>query len=189
VRDNTTVVAAVRNPQSAEAKELSSLPTGTGSKLIVVKVDAGSDTDALEAVKSIKTEGVTSLDIVIANAGIFDTAALVPVADVKIAQIQEHLEVNTVGPIRLFQATLPLLLKSSSARFILMSTGVATIGGADGIPLPIGAYGASKAAANFFVKKITLENETIASLAVDPGYVARVFIPSHTVDHTKYIWC
>jgi hypothetical protein len=81
VRDNTTVVAAVRNPQSAEAKELSSLPTGTGSKLIVVKVDAGSDTDALEAVKSIKAEDVTSLDIVIANAGIFDTTAFVPTAE------------------------------------------------------------------------------------------------------------
>ncbi|KAJ5174168.1 Short-chain dehydrogenase/reductase SDR [Penicillium canariense] len=170
-RDNVTVIAAVRNPSSPEATSLSDLPTGKGSRLIIVKIDASSDTDAKAAVESLSSQGVSALDIVIANAGVFDTDAFTTVADSTIAQIQTHLDVNTVGPVRLFQATLPLLKKSSSARFILSSSLMATIGGIKDIPIKIAPYGASKAAANFFVRKINFEHDEIATLAIHPGAV------------------
>lgn len=171
-RDKVTVIAAVRNPSSSEATSLSDFPTGKSSRLIIVKIDASSDTDAKTAVKSLSNQGVSALDIVIANAGVFDTTAFTTVADSTIAQIQTHLDVNTVGPVRLFQATLPLLEKSSSARFILTSSLMGTIGGIKDIPLKIAPYGASKAAANFFVRKINFEHDKIATLAIHPGYVA-----------------
>lgn len=171
-RDNVTVIAAVRNPSSSEATSLSELPTGESSRLIIVKIDASSDTDGKVAVESLSSQGVSALDIVIANAGIFDTAAFVAVAEATTSQIQTHFDVNTLGPVRLFQATLPLLQKSSSARFILISSLMATIGGIKDIPLKVGPYGASKAAANYFARKINYENDEIATLAIDPGYGA-----------------
>ncbi|KXG50412.1 Short-chain dehydrogenase/reductase SDR [Penicillium griseofulvum] len=170
-RDNVTVIAAVRNPTSSEATSLSDFPTGKGSRLIIVKIDASSNTDAKAAVEKLPSQGVSALDIVIANAGIFDTAAFTTVADSTIAQIQAHLDVNTIGPVRLFQATLPLLEKSSSPRFILSSSLMGTIGGIKDIPLKIAPYGASKAAANFFVRKINFEHDKIATLAIHPGAV------------------
>ncbi|OQE34588.1 hypothetical protein PENCOP_c017G05000 [Penicillium coprophilum] len=169
-RNNVTVIAAVRNPNSSEST-LSNLPTGTGSRLIIVEIDASSNTDAKAAVESLSSHGVSALDIVIANAGIFDRAAFTTVAESSIAQIQSHLDVNTLGPIRLFQATLPLLQKSSSARFVLISTLMATIGDMKDAPWTTAPYGASKAAANFFVRKINFEHDHIATLAVNPGSV------------------
>ncbi|KAJ5210190.1 Short-chain dehydrogenase/reductase SDR [Penicillium cf. griseofulvum] len=169
-RDNVTVIAAVRNPSSSEAT-LSDLPTGQGSRLIIVKIDASSDTDAKTAVESLSSQRVSALDIVIANAGVFDRAAFTTVAESTIDQIKSHHDVNTLGPIRLFQATLPLLQKSSSPRFILISTLMATIGDMKDAPWSTAPYGASKAAANFFVRKINFEHDDIATLAIDPGSV------------------
>ena len=117
----------------------------------------------------LKVRGSLSLDIVIANAGIFDTTAFVPVAELKISQLQEHLNINTVGPVRLFQATLPLLNKSTNPRFVLMSSLMGTITGTKDIPFPIGGYGASKAAANYLIRKVNFENDNIATLAIHPG--------------------
>ena len=91
-------------------------------------------------------------------------------AEVSLAHIKEHLDINTVGPVRLFQATWPLLKKSLDAKFILISSIVGTIEGLKNIPYPNAAYGASKAAANFFARKIHFENENIVTLAVHPGY-------------------
>ncbi|KAK4922946.1 hypothetical protein LTR49_009777 [Elasticomyces elasticus] len=49
-RPDHIVIAANRDPSSSSSKELSELPTGAGSRLIVVKVDASAETDAVEAV-------------------------------------------------------------------------------------------------------------------------------------------
>ncbi|KAJ5730986.1 Short-chain dehydrogenase/reductase SDR [Penicillium malachiteum] len=173
-RENVTVIASVRNPNSPESVSLSRLPTGNGSRVIIVKIDATSDTDAKEAVNFLVSQGISSLDIVIANAGTFPTAEFTTVADANITDIQHSLDVNTVGPVRLFQATLPLLLKSPSPRFILISSLMGTITGIKDIPLKVAAYGASKAAANFFVRKINYEQEKIATLAIHPGAVKTV---------------
>ncbi|KAJ5312316.1 Short-chain dehydrogenase/reductase SDR [Penicillium antarcticum] len=170
-RENVNILAAVRNPTSSETTSLSTLPTGNSSRLITVKIDASSNTDAIDAVKTLSGKGITCLDVVIANAGIFDLEAFTTVAESSIEQIQAHLDVNTLGPVRLFQATLPLLQKSSSARFVLMSSLMGTIGGIRNIPLALAPYGASKAAANLFVRKINYEHEGIATLSVHPGGV------------------
>ena len=45
LRPQTTVIAAVRDVESSK-KTLSSVPVGSGSKIIVVKVDSTSATDA-----------------------------------------------------------------------------------------------------------------------------------------------
>ncbi|PYI06497.1 NAD(P)-binding protein [Aspergillus sclerotiicarbonarius CBS 121057] len=170
-RPQTTVIAAVRNPNSPDSKSLSDHAPAKGSRLIIVKIDSSSNTDASNAITTLSDQGITTLDIVIANAGIIDPSAFVPVADINVAQLQEHLEINTVGPVRLFQAALPLLKKSPQARFVVMSSLMGTIAGIVDVAIPIATYGASKAAANFFTRKIHFENEGVATLAVHPGSV------------------
>ncbi|MCJ1332572.1 hypothetical protein MMC10_009265 [Thelotrema lepadinum] len=165
-RPNTTVIAAVRSPSSTAS--LSSLPKASGSKLIIVKIDAKVTSDPAAAVTELKsTHNLTQIDVVIANAGISNH--YVPAATTSIAEAQEHYEVNFLGPLALFQATLPLLEKSANPKFVGVSTGAATIGNMDKWPVPVTAYGASKVALNFFLRKASMEHPGIVIYPIHPG--------------------
>lgn len=183
-RPNTTVLAAVRNPDSDDSQSLQNLTAATGSRVILLKVDSTSDTDALEAIEFVKSQGITAIDTVVANAGTFTPDAYQPVAEVGLAHVKDHLDINTVGPVRLFQAVFPLLKKSQNAKFLVISSLVGTIGGLKDIPYPNAAYGASKAAVNFFTRKIHFENEDIVTLAVHPGYVEGDLYSKHFTNIT-----
>ena len=119
-RPDHIVIAATRNPSDKASKALADLPKGQGSKLITVKIDSKVESDPATAVKEIEGQGINHLDIVIANAGI---ANLFPtVADLKIADIQEHITVNTFGVVLLYQATAPLLRKAANPKFATMGS-------------------------------------------------------------------
>lgn len=163
------MVAAVRNPSGKEAQDLKSLPRSEGSQLLLVKIESTSETDAVEAVKSIQSQGVSHLDVVIANAGIFKTEAFVEVAKIKTSDLTEHVDVNVNGPVRLFQATLPLLRAAKQPKFVVISSAVSTITNAEYIPYTVTSYGASKAALNFFLRRIHIENPDIVAIAFHPG--------------------
>jgi len=167
-RPNTTIVAAVRDPTSA-AKSLDALAqkTANGTKIIVVKISSTSETDAKAAVVELKQQGITELDVVIANAGIAKYYG--PVVSTPVDELREHFEVNTVGSVILFQAVWPLLERSKAPKFIYISSGAGSIGGA--IPIPVGAYGASKAAGNFLTAKIHQEHPSLTAFALSPGMV------------------
>ncbi|KAI1133940.1 NAD(P)-binding protein [Hypoxylon sp. FL0543] len=149
----TTVIANVRDSESISSKILAGLPKDVDGKLIVAKIDSTPDTDAKRAIAHIKlSENMSHLDIVDANAQLID--------------------VNALGPLRLAQATLPLLAKSPSRpRFVLLGSMQGSTGGMAKYPLPTGAYGASQAAAHFLVRKLHFEHpkEGICIFAVDPG--------------------
>ncbi|KAG4438726.1 hypothetical protein IFR05_005806 [Cadophora sp. M221] len=63
-KPNHSVIAANRDPESASSKALAKLPTGSDSRLIVIKTDASVETDALEAVKTLSSHGIDHIDIV-----------------------------------------------------------------------------------------------------------------------------
>ncbi|KAM0803849.1 hypothetical protein BDR22DRAFT_960464 [Usnea florida] len=110
----TTVIAGVRDPSLPSVKDLDTLPKGSSSNLIIVKIDSISETDAAAAVETFQSEhSISSIDTVIANAGIAKTQAYGLVAGVKIHDVKEHVDVNAIGPLVLFQATLPLLQKAT----------------------------------------------------------------------------
>jgi len=163
------VVAAVRNPSGKEAQDLKSLPRSEGSQLLLIKIESTSETDAVEAVKSIQSQGVSHLDVVIANAGIFKTEAFLEVAKMKTSDLIEHVDVNVNGPVRLFQATLPLLRAAKQPKFVVISSAVSTITNAEYIPYTVTSYGASKAALNFLLRRIHIENPNIIAIAFHPG--------------------
>lgn len=114
-KPNHTVIAATRDPSSASSQALTSLPTGSGSRLILVKVDASVETDALSAIKTLTSEGNDHIDIVIANAGV--SYIWPKVSELKIEDLQGHLVPNVFGVVWLYQATLPLLLKAEKPKF------------------------------------------------------------------------
>lgn len=165
-RPNTTVIAAVRNPSDiASLASLQKLKAGANSKLIIVKIDSTSPSDADEAVRLLETEhGITAVDTVIANAGICTTSGLGPVAQTALAELRSHFEVNAIGTLSLFQAIAPFLEASRDGKFVALSDSTADL-----MADPFSAYGVSKAALNFIVRKIHHEHPKITSMSIYPG--------------------
>lgn len=69
-RPSHTVVAGVRDVNSAMAASLKDIPTAQDSSVMLVRLNSTSDTDTHEAVEAMQAAGINHLDIVIANAGI-----------------------------------------------------------------------------------------------------------------------
>jgi norsolorinic acid ketoreductase len=167
-RPNTTVIAAVRDPSKATA--LQNLHCGNGSKIIIIKIDSGNRNDPATAILELQTQhGINVIDVVICNAGISDYYG--PVSSTPLIEFQRHLEINTIAPIGLFQAVVPLLKKSAKPKFVGMSTRVASMADMGGMPLPAAAYGASKAALNYWIRKAHFENPWLIAFSLSPGYV------------------
>jgi norsolorinic acid ketoreductase len=85
------------------------------------------------------------------------------------SEVLSHIEVNTLGPLRLFKATALLLQNASTPKFVYISTLLASISGIEQMPSLTAAYGMSKAAGNYLVKKIDAENQHLITLSIDPG--------------------
>lgn len=173
-RPNTTVIAGVRDT-GASASILNSLPAATGSKVILVKLDSQSETDAQDAVSQLKSEhSITSLDVVIANAGIAQNGS--SVAQTTSENLRAHFNTNTIGPVLLFQAVKPLLQASKTGKpvFLAISTMIGSIGSQDALsqlPRTFSPYGASKAALNWLVKRLHIEESWLTAYVTHPGLV------------------
>jgi norsolorinic acid ketoreductase len=113
--------------------------------------------------------GIYALDCIIANAG--SSSGYAPTLTTSLAALRSDFETNTLGPIKLFQACYDLLRlsKTGSPKFVLVSSVLGSIGALGGEAGPTLAYGVSKAAANFFVRKVHFEHEDVVALAIHPG--------------------
>ena len=197
-RPHHTVIASVRDP---ERTPLEGLETAAGSRLKVVKIEARSAGDAAAAVAQIQAEGVAALDVVIAAAGVNPADAWDKVQDIDPAKLEDVFQVNTFAFVKLLHAAWPLLkaaadrAQAASAagatatpppppppppKLLALSSNAGQIGdmaveiaipGMEPIPLRVGAYGASKAALNYLVRRAHLENPWLACWAMNPGFV------------------
>ncbi|KAK6004340.1 hypothetical protein QM012_008202 [Aureobasidium pullulans] len=170
-RPDTIAIATVRDPSSKEAKALHDIPKASGTKLLIVKVESRSETDCLSAVSTLKDQGISHLDLVIANAGYYNVPAEPQVAKISTKLLMEHVDVNAAGPIRLFQATLPLLQKAQKPIFMYMSTMAGSITATGDVPFPVAVYGASKAAGNFLIRRAHQEHPELIIFSMHPGAV------------------
>jgi NAD(P)-dependent dehydrogenase (short-subunit alcohol dehydrogenase family) len=109
------------------------------------------------------------LDVVIANAGIAYNWERLEKVDVEVAR--EHLTVNTLGTLILFQAVLPLLRKSGQPKFVPITTQVASM--TKPVPYPVSAVALSKVGVNFITQRIHVEHssEGIIAFPINPGGV------------------
>ena len=160
----------MRDVHSSSSSALNALAKGRNSRLILLKLDSASITDASALIETIKSDfHIDHLDIVIANAGIsnyFGKARITPAEE-----MLSHYTVNTMGPLLLFQATAPLLDHGLNPKFVAISSGAGSISGMDKLKVENTAYGASKCALNFVIRKIHMENEGIIAFPINPGWL------------------
>jgi NAD(P)-dependent dehydrogenase (short-subunit alcohol dehydrogenase family) len=146
---NHTVIGSVRDKTSPNSQELKTLPTAPSSSLLLIKIESSSPTDPTEAIKELQAAGINHLDIVIANAGAA-SAALSPLESVSVEDVTACFNTNTLGPLLLFQAVLPLLQKSKEPKFVAITSGVGSIGKLEAFGAHVApAYGISKAGLNW----------------------------------------
>ncbi|KAI0893979.1 NAD(P)-binding protein [Annulohypoxylon nitens] len=155
-KENHIVIAANRDPEHPTSQALKDIPTGRGSRIVVVKLDASVESDAAAAVEKLtSTHGIENLDLVIANAGI---AQIYPtVAQLKGSDLVTHITTNVLGLIWLFQATAPLLKKSTNPKQM--------------IPVPNAAYAPTKTMAHWMTNKIDQEEKWLSAFITTPGWV------------------
>ncbi|KAK5989326.1 Norsolorinic acid ketoreductase nor1 [Cladobotryum mycophilum] len=169
VRPSHTVIAAVRDPGVTGAA-LQSLPRAESTTFLVVKIDSTDHASPSAALSELQSKHkVRHLDLVIANAAI---SKVYPTArEAALEDLREHFEVNTLGPLALFQATIPLLEKTPGSKFVGISSSAASISGINHASEPESAYGLSKAGLNYLVRKMAFENEGVIIFSIHPGWV------------------
>lgn len=155
------VIAWVREPE--KAKELEQLQKQNPQLLTVQKVDINHDKSVTAALKT-----TASIDILINNAGVFlDKGQGLQANSVEI--LQDTFAVNVYGPIRVTQAALPLLQKSSSPLVVTISSLMGSI--ADNSSGGYYAYRMSKTAVNMFTKSFSIDYPNIKIFCMHPGWV------------------
>jgi len=167
VRPNVIVFAGARDPSSAA--ELKSLELKYPDIVHVVKLSSADRTDNTAAVAEIE-RAAGRLDVIIANAGI--AAHFGPGVETREEVMLEHFKVNAIGPLVLFQHAHSLLSKSPAAKFVLISSGAGSISTGASMPVGMLAYGTSKAAANYAIRKLSFEHPSITIVMLSPGAVA-----------------
>lgn len=76
-------------------------------------------TNPLSSLPPLQTHSITHLDHVFANAGILPPESLTPASSLDISWIRQSLEINTIAPILLYQATKPLLDRAENPKFVV----------------------------------------------------------------------
>lgn len=167
------MIAAVRRLETT----LTDLKPAEGSKLLIVKIENGTHSSPAVAVRHIMDMGVTSLDIVIANAGITPTAAYLKVEDVDLELLRRVFEVNTFSYIPLYQAVRPLLRTAAEseraqAKLLVLSSNASSITDMELLArVPAAIYGSSKAALNFLVRRTHFDDPWLTAWVMNPGFV------------------
>lgn len=136
--------------------------------VIPVVLDVTDQGSIDRAVKTI-AQTVDHLDVLVNNVGILDghdDSVLTLPPD----RLRRMLETNTIGPLLVTQAFLPLLRHSAAARIINVSSAVGRL---TGMGTSVPAYGISKTALNGVTGKFaaSLKSSGIAVNSVDPGWV------------------
>ncbi|KAI7359812.1 hypothetical protein KC336_g22008, partial [Hortaea werneckii] len=105
-----------------------------------------------------------------ANAGIEKWFG--PIGQAPLDELRDHFEVNSVAPVALFQATLPLLQRSRHRpKFIPISSRLGSMTEIEKVKNPAAVYGASKAMLNYLTCRMHFENPELIAFPMSPGFV------------------
>lgn len=141
--------------------------------MIVISLDAGNQASIQAAISKLDSEHkISSLDIVIANAGI--AGALTRPLETTEKDFLETISVNSFGPLWLYQETQPLLKKSVHAPAKFMA--ISSVGGSltkmdanNTANFPI--YSGSKTLLNMIMRTITIAEPELVVFSICPGFV------------------
>ena len=135
---------------------------------IALQLDVGDDDSIRKAVAEIERR-FSRLDVLINNAGIYPDADQT-ILTASRALMAETFETNTLGPLALTQAFVPLLRKSKQPRVVNVSSGYGQI---EGLSAGVPSYCISKLALNGVTIMLAeaLKPDGIAVNSVCPGWV------------------
>lgn len=165
------VTALARNTTSA--KSLQSLLLEYPARFRVLEADVTKDLDLDRAVKVLNGEKV---DVLINNAGVYQKGdGSFQSMDPKV--VEQTFLVNSLGPMKVTKAFLPLLRKSANPTIANITSLMGSI--ADNSSGGSVAYRMSKAALNMFTKTLALEFDDAVVLSLHPGWVKTDMGGSH----------
>ncbi|KXH51920.1 short-chain dehydrogenase [Colletotrichum nymphaeae SA-01] len=175
-RPSTRVIASVRDLLADSSKALRCLDRGENSTLILIKIDSSIDEDPATAIELLQKEhNISTIDTIIANAGISHTSA--PIRDISSTTALDHVKINSIAPLLLFSAAAPLLMNSKKPMFVAVSSVIGSISMQDSLAksfppsISTSPYGASKAMLNWYVKRLGIEEAWVTALVLNPGLV------------------
>ncbi|CAG8268962.1 unnamed protein product [Penicillium salamii] len=167
---DVTVIATMRETSAVNTFELESVPKGPNSQLIITQLDQGDSASVTDAIFKVEKEYlIDHVDLVIANAGIANHWG--PVSELDESDMISHFQVNTLGPLRLFKSILHLLKAGPVPKFIYLSSELASLSRLDQSSSLTAAYGVSKVAGNYLIRKIDEEEPDLVAFSIDPGFV------------------
>jgi NAD(P)-dependent dehydrogenase (short-subunit alcohol dehydrogenase family) len=115
LREGSVVFAAARHP---DAPELVSLQDAYSSRLIRIPMDV-SRTDSVTVAAEQVARHTDRLDLVINNAGAHPVDSKAPLAHMDPDNCLDIFNLNTVGPLRVVKAFLPLLERGSHPTVVI----------------------------------------------------------------------
>ncbi|SCU79274.1 LAMI_0A08064g1_1 [Lachancea mirantina] len=163
--EGNLVFTSARNPD--QASELSEW-TESHKNVQVVSLDVTDAASVKASATRVRTLAPGGIDVLVVNAGVGSSSALLQTSD---SEYHRVFDTNTLGPIRVIEAFLPLLREGETRHIAVISS----IAGSIQICFPevTPAYAISKLAVNFYVRNLstTLKNEGFSVLAIHPGVV------------------
>jgi len=160
------VFAAARRREAGEKAVV--VLRESGAKVSVVELDVAQETSIRAAAQTVARQ-IAHLDVLVNNAAILDEESR-SVFATEAATMREVLATNTIGPLLVAQALLPLLKKCPAGRIINVSS---TAGSLNEMGTYAPAYSISKAALNAVTRQLAsaLKGQGIAVNSVCPGWV------------------
>ncbi|WP_305785124.1 SDR family NAD(P)-dependent oxidoreductase [Symbioplanes lichenis] len=167
-----TVFAGARDAGRL-AERLAADESTRGLDIRAVALDVTDDDSVRAAVRQVGD----TLDVLVNNAGVPGTWA--PAAEVGPGDFRAVFETNLLGPVRVTQAFLPLLLASEQPRLVMVSSGMGSLTlqstGDDYAEIAHLPYPASKAALNMLAVQYAKSLPSVIVTAIDPGLTATEF--------------
>jgi NAD(P)-dependent dehydrogenase (short-subunit alcohol dehydrogenase family) len=166
------VVAACRKP--GESLALTRLAGEHPGHLHVLPLDVTNARSRAELVKEVQALW-GALDVLINNAGVLAENDRTPhMGQLNADHFRQAFETNTLGPLFLSEAALPLLAKGEAPRVAHISSTLGSIASVSSFYTP--SYSVSKAALNMAARLVAfpLSEQGIRSVSLHPGWVKTV---------------
>ncbi|KAI9061980.1 NAD-P-binding protein [Trametes sanguinea] len=161
------VIATCRNP--TKATSLRELADAAKDRMHIVALDVTDDKSVKESVTQVATiVGSQGIDYLVNNAGVNDGGDDRP-SSMDLSVLQHVFDTNVVAPARVYQAYLPLVMKSTKKTIVNISSALGSITLARG---PIyTSYSTSKAALNMLTYKQHAEHPDLTVISMQPGHL------------------
>ncbi|HEY8380728.1 MAG TPA: SDR family oxidoreductase [Microvirga sp.] len=162
LRRGEQVIGTVRDAKAADAAERA---LGAGRQLQILQLDVRDE----HAIQAAAAQVDRSVDVLINNAGVIGPQRQ-STLDMDFEGFLETLDVNVLGPLRITQAFLPHLRRSTNPKVVTISSRMGSLSYAKSDRI---AYRASKAAVNKVVQGLAtdLAAEGIVVVSVHPEWV------------------